>query len=154
MYLCLPCAFPSLFFVTGVQRCRHLSLSAWEGFRHLSLSVTVSDNSHFLLSLKRNDKLGPLVKKFRSERHHSGQWGGGGGSEILLYDQFLVSRFSTHPNSPDSKRHSLAVLMGKSSKRALRSQADLEGAPTLDQATHVPSYGLSFLTYKMGLMTN
>ena len=61
----------------------------------------------------RNDKWGPLVKKCGSKGHHSGQ--GGGGCEILLYDQFLILRYSTHPNSPDSMTCSLAVLMGKSS---------------------------------------
>ena len=81
-----------------------------------------------------NDKWDLLVKKFRSDGHHSGQWGGGGGSKILLYDEFLISGYSTHPNSPDSMRCPLAVLLGKSSvmvKRAFKTQADLEGAPIL-----------------------
>ena len=61
-----------------------------------------------------NDKWGPLVKKFGSDGHHSGHWGEGGVSEILLYVQ-LISRYSTHPNSSDSVRCSLAVLMSKGS---------------------------------------
>lgn len=62
-----------------------------------------------------NDKWGPLIKKCGSEGHHSGQWGEGGGCEILLYDQFLILRYLTHPNSLDSMTCSLTVLKDKNS---------------------------------------